>query len=148
MGLPVPLWYLMVACYLWLWFGLLFCMVYGLALCFWKFPNGFWSRPRFSFEMLKNASLCVVFYFFYSYRFRNGFPHDLNGELSEHADMPRKNVSEHELCALGLKDISLINHLPHWQPYHSRGQCKDKEHPCLGGAQFKGRWWGTKRQQG
>lgn len=73
-GCQFPPWYLMAVCYLWLWFGLLLCMVYGLALCFWEFPNGVWSRPRLSFEMLKNAPLCVVFYFLYSKHVRNCFP--------------------------------------------------------------------------
>lgn len=76
-GCRFPPWYLMAVCYLWLWFGLLLCMVYGLALCFWEFPNGVWNRPRFSFEMLKNAPLCVVFYFLYPKHFRNCFPHAL-----------------------------------------------------------------------
>lgn len=94
---------------------------------------GFEVDLDFLLKMLKNASLCVVFYFLDSKHFRNCFPHALMENAQE-------NVSDHGLRVLGLKDPSLANCLLQGQPYQSRGQCKEKEQAYLGSARVKGRW--------
>lgn len=140
-GCQFPPCYLMAVCYLWLWFGLLLCMVYGLALCFLEFPNWVWSRPRFSFENAEKwFSLCGLLLSLFK-ALQKLFPPRSDGESSGHADIPRKmSLTMDWLCALGLKDPSLANRLSQGQPYQSRSQCKEKEQAYLGSAWVKGRW--------